>query len=179
MSDLIEATGSVDEQRERLARLLGLEEPVSVDVLTSAIGDREYARNLMLCKDAPALRDFLLQNPPRRQDPGGGESKGHSTRELVASAAQSFWSWTRSGFAVVDEERFEQRFAACLECPNLVEPPSKRVYKLIGATGADPKSKICALCGCVASKKARLPHETCPAPHASVDGMNKWGEPLA
>lgn len=174
------ATGeSVDEQRARLGEMIGLDGPVPADVLVSAIQDREYARNLMLCKDAPPLREFLVENPPHRAEPaGGGEATEHSTRALVGSASKSFWAWTKSGFAVVDDEQYERRFGTCLECPHLIDPPRKAVYKVIGAAKADVQSKICELCGCVASKKARLPHESCPARHAELPGMNKWGEPL-
>jgi hypothetical protein len=168
----------IEEQRARLGELLGLDEPAPADVLVSAIEDREYARNLMLCKDTPPLRDFLLQNPPLRAEPPPGEAPEKSARELLGAASKSFWAWTRSGFSVVDEETYERRFGTCLECPHLVDPPSRGLYKVIGATGSDVTSKICELCGCVASRKARLPTDTCPAPHAELEGVNKWGEPL-
>jgi hypothetical protein len=175
MSDLSTVSGTLTEQRTQLGELLGLGGPASADVLVSAVEDREYARNLLLCKDAPPLRDFLLANPPRRapitEDP--------STSQLLASASKSFWAWTKSGFALVDEATYQRRFGTCQQCPDLIEPPRKRVYQIVGVTGASDDSKVCARCGCVASKKARLPHESCPAAHAELAGMNRWGEPLA
>jgi hypothetical protein len=178
---------SVEEQRERLGELIGLDGPASADVLLSAIEDREYARNLILCKDAPPLREFLLDNPPRRVEDAAAEADPateaggppeHSTRALIGSASKSFWAWTKSGFAIVDEEQYARRFDTCLECPHLIDPPRKRVYRALGATGEQEDRRVCELCGCVASRKARLPHETCPAPHDHLEGMNRWGEPL-
>lgn len=176
MDDTLSAvSGTFAEQQARLGDLLGLTGPASPDVLVSALADREYARNLLLCKDTPVLLDHLLGNPPR-QAPSAGE---RSTGELLASASRSFWEWTKSGFAVVDEATFQRRFGTCRECPDLVEPPRKRIYQIVGADGRSDASKVCARCGCVASKKARLPHESCPAPHAELVGLNRWGEPLA
>lgn len=188
--EALTAGESVEEQCERLGELIGLDGPVPADVLLSAIEDREYARNLMLCKDAPPLREFLVSNPTRRAGPAatatdsadapaGGEPREHSTRALIGSASKSFWAWTKSGFAVVDEDQYARRFGTCLECPHLIDPPRKRVYEVIGATGEREDKRVCELCGCVASRKARLPHESCPAPHAELAGLNKWGEPLA
>jgi hypothetical protein len=170
----VAAGESVEEQRRLLGELIGLDAPVSADVLLSAIEDREYARNLMLCKEAPPLREFLLANPPHRAEPEAGE---HSTRALISEASRSFWAWTKSGFATVDEEQYERRFGTCLECPHLVDPPRKRVYRAIGAGGGEEDNRVCDLCGCVASRKARLPHESCPAPHPELAGVSKWGEP--
>jgi hypothetical protein len=177
MSDdqLFTASGTFAQQQARLGQLLGLAGPASPDVLASALADREYARNLVLCKDTPVLLDHLLASPPHRAPAG----EQHSTGTLLASASKSFWAWTRSGFAVVDEATFQRRFGACRECPDLVEPPRTRLYQVIGADGRSDASKACALCGCVASRKARLPHESCPAPHPELAGMNRWGEPLA
>ena len=184
-------TGSVDQQRADLAELLGLSEPVPADVLLSAVSDREYARNLMLCKDAPVMLDFLVTNPPHRAEATPAEvgaepsaeiaertAADHSTGQLLGAASKSFWAWTKSGFAAVDEATYQRRYGTCLECPNLIDPPRKRVYQIIGAADAADDSKICRLCGCVASKKARLPHESCPAAHAELAGMNRWGEPM-
>jgi hypothetical protein len=182
-------TGSVDQQRADLAELLGLAEPVPADVLLSAVSDREYARNLLLCKDAPVMLNFLLASPPHRGAVATEAAAGqppvaeplavdHSTGQLLGAASKSFWAWTKSGFAVVDEATYQRRYGTCLECPDLVEPPRKRIYQIIGAADAADSSKVCQLCGCVASKKARLPHEGCPAEHAELAGMNRWGEPM-
>ncbi len=154
--------------------LLGLPGPTSPDVLVSALTDQEYARNLLLCKDTPPLLDHLLANPPK-QAPA---ELDHSTAELLTSAARSFWAWTKTGFALVDEATYQRRFGTCKQCPDLVEPPRMRVYQIIGADGATDESKACAQCGCVASKKARLPHENCPAPHSDLVGMSRWCEPI-
>lgn len=55
--------------------------------------------------------------------------------------------WAKAGFAVVDEETYEKRIAACLACPHYFQ-------------------NTCLLCGCkVAGErlhKARLASSTCP-----------------
>ncbi|HEX4726178.1 MAG TPA: hypothetical protein VH298_00175 [Jatrophihabitans sp.] len=184
-AELDSAPGSIDQQRAELAELLGLSEPVSADVLLSAVSDREYARNLLLCKDAPVMLNFLLANPPQPGTPVGQPvaepaepGPEHSTAQLLTAASKSFWAWTKSGFAVVDEATYQRRYGTCLDCPDLVEPPRKRIYQIVGAADAADSSKVCSLCGCVASKKARLPHESCPAEHAELAGMTRWGEPM-
>jgi hypothetical protein len=176
MSNQQSRTGeTLAEQQAQLGELLGLPGPAPLDVLVSTLSDREYARNLLLCKDTAPLLEHLLANPPMRS-PAEGQ---WSTGPLLASAAKSFWAWARSGFAVVDEATFQRRFSTCQQCPDLVEPPRKRIYQILGVDGSSAASKVCARCGCVASKKARLTSENCPAPHAEHDGMSRWGEPLA
>lgn len=173
---MIEAGESMEQDCVRLGDLLRLGRPVPEEVFVGAVQDPDYARNLFVCREAPPLLEFLLKNPPRRPEAEHDEAAQRSTLELVAKASKSFWEWTKSGFSVVDEETYAKRFGVCLACPNLVAPPSSVVYKLVGAS--DDRNKICRLCGCVASRKAKLPHEACPDAHPELPGMNRWGEPM-
>ena len=78
-------------------------------------------------------------------------------------------------FGVVDAT-YAKRFETCLACPNLASPPSTAIYKVIGAV--DDSENVCRLCGCVVSRKAKLPHEACPDADPELPGMNRWGQPM-
>jgi len=165
---------AISENCVRMGELLRLGRPVSESVFLGALQDPDYAHNLMACRDAPPLLDFLLKNPP--QTDGPDPQSGHSTLDLVSKASKSFWEWARSGFGLVDDATYTKRFETCLACPNLASPPSTAIYKMIGAV--DDRKKICKLCGCVVSRKAKLPHEACPDADPELPGMNRWGEPM-
>jgi len=171
-----EAGESIEQNCIRLGEVLRLGKPAPEEVFVGAVQDPDYARNLFVCREAPPLLEFLLKNPPPRPVPEQSEATQHSTLELVSKASQSFWQWAKSGFNVVDEATYARRFGSCLACPNLIAPPDSLAYKLVGAT--DDRNKICKLCGCVASRKAKLPHEACPGAHPDLPGMNRWGEPM-
>lgn len=175
-SPLVGETGSIAQDCARLGEMIGLDRPVAPEVFARAVDDPEYARNLIVCRESPPLRDFLLgqaRDWAATEQAAGPEA---TSLELVAKAAQSFWAWTKSGFALVDQETQKRRFDTCLACPHLREAPKTLAYKLAGAD-AD-RNRICGLCGCVASRKARLPNETCPGPHPDRPGFNRWGESI-
>lgn len=83
--------------------------------------------------------------------------------------------WSRIGFTQVSAEVYERRGAACLACPNLVEPPPPR-YPLRSVPNED--LRVCKVCGAVASRMARLPTENCPAEEPGKKGLSLWGEPM-
>lgn len=172
---MIESTTSLKDDCARLGDELRLGAPAPAAVFVGALQDPDYARNLFLCRETPPLLDFLLKNPPRAEPGAAAQEEsarpGHSTIELVAKASKSFWAWTKSGFQTVADDVYEARLAACAACPKLITHPEKAAYALVGAN-----DKICADCGCVVAKKAKLPHETCPAADPGRPGLNKWGE---
>jgi len=155
----------------RLGETLGIGRPVPEDVFLAVVHDPEYARDLFTCRGAAPFLDFLLSNPPAIAQPTAEDGSEHTTVELMAHATKSFWEWTTSGFRIVDDATYDKRMNACNACPYLIDPPGTAVYSLVGA-----RSKICKRCGCVVSKKAKLPHESCPAAHPDLPGMTKWGE---
>ena len=84
-----------------------------------------------------------------------------SRRCSISMSARSWTPWS---------------FGACRACPHLVDPPADRLlYKL--STGSPVERKICDACGCVASRKARLPSEGCPKADPSDPARTRWGEP--
>jgi tetratricopeptide (TPR) repeat protein len=97
--------------------------------------------------------------------------------EILGQISGAIWNWAKSGFAVVDPETFQFRYNHCLQCPNVADAPQKLLYRVIAVNNSE--EKMCTVCGCIVSKKARIASETCPDPHPTIHGMNRWEEPLA
>jgi hypothetical protein len=167
-----DAAPTFDELTTHFGALLGLDEAAPEDALRAAVDDPVYARHLMGSRGAPAAVRHLLRNPPRR---AAAPAEPPSTAALTVRAAAALGRWAAAGFKTVDEPTLRRRREACLGCEHLADPPEKVLYQ-IAARGADDP-RVCALCGCVAANKARLPGESCPAPHPSVPGLTRWGEP--
>ncbi len=172
---MIQQPHSLSEDCARLGRELRLGAPAPEAVLVGALQDPEYARNLFVCRETPPMLHFLLNNPPQPKAiaiaPQQTSAPEHSTLELVSKASKSFWAWTKSGFQTVTDEVYAARLASCTACPKLMTHPEKAAYALVSLN-----DKICADCGCVVAKKAKLPHETCPASDPQRPGLNRWGE---
>jgi hypothetical protein len=168
---------TLDEGRAALATLLNLPQPVDVDVLISAIEDPDYARNLIVSRNAPPFLNHLLAHPPKRANTAAEnpDDTAIGNAALVGKAAKSLWAWAKSGLEMVSDEVYQHRLSACAQCPHHIEPPQRMVYKLAGATGRS----VCDLCGCVTARKARLPHEACPSEDPERAGFSRWGEPKA
>lgn len=170
---------TLDEGRAALATLLNLPHPVEADVLISAIEDPDYARNLIVSRNAPPFLNHLLAHPPRRAATAAGNdsasdgANGIGNAALVGKAAKSLWAWAKSGLEMVSDEVYQHRLSACAQCPHHIEPPQRMVYTLAGAAGRS----VCDLCGCVTARKARLPHEACPSEDPQRAGFSRWGEP--
>ena len=170
-----------DKCRE-FSEILGLNEPVSPEVLQAATEDETYAHNLLVCRKEPAFLNYLLANPPKLRSSPELLPQDKTNLELISKASQTLLKWAQTGFSVVDDETLERRENACLACPHLSEPqklvqkiiPSKEINQKIGQrTG----KKVCNLCGCNVSKKIRLPSESCPDKHPTQAAMTRWREP--
>jgi hypothetical protein len=168
-----------------LGAALGLDEPVPIAVMRRAIVDKTFAFYLKNCRGNPRLLEVLFADP-RNERYAGEEPAGEQpvppdtgTRSSVAlawQAGQAAARWGAAGFARVAPEVFEARFDACRQCEYLVEPPDRIVYKVRLRKESDPR--VCAACGCVASRKAALPTESCPVADRTDPSLNRWGEPL-
>ena len=155
---------NLDDKRKELAELLGLNVPVSENVLFASLQDEIYSNKLLRSKDSPDVLQYLLENPPMHHI----DREAFSTTELIARAATALVRWSKAGFKFVDDVTLEKREDACLACPNLRGPetlleiiiPSSSINEKPGnRTG----NKICRLCGCNVHKKIRLVSELCPA----------------
>jgi hypothetical protein len=166
---------TIEQQRDELAAILGLNEPVTEDVLQAAVADSTYAHHLLVCRGNAEYLDHLLANPPHVKSNG----EIHSRTTLVRRAAESLVLWARTGFSTVSEETYRKRLDACSDCPHLKTPPENRsvLYRIAGAAATD--RAVCRECGCVVTVKARRVSDTCPVAHASRPGINRWDEPIA
>lgn len=95
--------------------------------------------------------------------------------QLATRLGKSMLNWGKTGFATVTAEIYEKRLAACAKCDQLRDAPDRLAYKVSLKKGEDKRT--CAACGCVVSRKARLPKDTCPLQDPENPVMNRWGEP--
>lgn len=162
---------SFEQQCAELGRILMLDGPVSNIVMEAAIANPTYANNLLICRREPGLLQHLLSYPPKPK-------QELSVSELLSKGALALMGWARAGFTVVEDEVYRRRLEACQQCPELKTPAgSKRLlYELVGVNGSE--KAMCALCGCVVRRKARLTTESCPAPHPIMSGHTRWAEPM-
>jgi len=162
---------SIDEGCRQLADILGLQDPVSPDVLISAVKSEEYARNLLVCRGAPAFMKSLLENPIHAFAPD--QERARSSVDLLKSVSASIVQWGKVGFSVASEETVVARLSACLACPDLRRRDAKAmIYEMIGTAA------VCGLCGCDVEKKARMSSERCPGPALNDPTKNRWGQAL-
>ncbi|WP_127529433.1 hypothetical protein [Paenibacillus kobensis] len=184
-------TGTIEEQCRQFGSILGLNRPVSEQVLRAAVHDPNYAHNLLAARRSEMFLNHLLNNPPRVDMGNTAASPGsanvpaaHSNTELAVKAGQALWKWAKAGFSTVDDEVYRRRITACMACPHSQSKPDKLLYKAMSAASsasansAGIAEKICGKCGCVLSKKTRLPTESCPDNHPVLAGLTRWGEPI-
>jgi hypothetical protein len=163
--------------RMHFAEFLDLDEPVSEQVIQAAINNPLYRHHLFACRNTPEFLERLISNPPVSEKSLSSNLYHQSNSEIIAKGIKTLLNWSKVGFSVVDNETYEKRFSCCIQCPNLVEAPDRLIYRIISAKTVD--SRICNVCGCVASKKASLPLESCPDKHPEYPHLNRWGELLS
>lgn len=191
----------------RLGEMLELGRALPEPVARAAVTRPDYARYLWAARGRPGLLEHLIRAAPPpgnssarftetarprveapAEDVGAvaveaepaeakaeAEEPAHSSANLIFQASRSLLRWAAGSFKLVDDEQYERRISACNACEHLRVPAGNLVHKLLRA--ADPASKVCGLCGCVTAKKARLPHESCPASDPSDPALTRWGEP--
>ncbi|MFF2962411.1 hypothetical protein ACFVT1_26520 [Streptomyces sp. NPDC057963] len=172
MNDASPDRAGMPEGCSELGRILGLDGPVPEGAWTAALADEDYARALLTCRDPTQLQHLLRCPPPT---PGGDLSSA----ALIAHSAKALARWSRTGFVEVDKETRRRRLTACGHCPYLRPGPQGKgtaLLQTVAGIGVRDKS-VCGLCGCLLARKARLPSESCPAPHPTEPGLTRWGEP--
>jgi len=176
-NEVNQASISMYDIRMRFAEFLDLDEPVSEQVIQATINDPLYMHHLFTCRNTPEFLERLIANPPISEKSLTSSSYHQSNSEIINKGIKTLLNWSKIGFSVVDNETYEKRFSCCIQCPNLVEAPDRLIYRIISVKTVD--SRICNICGCVASKKASLPSESCPDKHPEYPNLNRWGEPLS
>lgn len=175
--DELKSSTSWQETQARLGEFLGLDGPAPIAIVRRAMQEEQFCYYLITARNHPELLKFLLADPKNAKYDMAETAAGYTSAQLARKAAGALASWGRAGFSRVDDEVFEQRFGACLACEHLVDPPDRIVYK--ATVGAKSDKRVCAACGCVAARKARLTSESCPVAHREMPGMTRWGEPAA
>ncbi|MBF9264060.1 hypothetical protein [Paracidovorax cattleyae] len=192
--------GSMPQVRQRFAEFLGLDDPLPDPVIHRALSDRPFLHNLIVSRGSPQFLQILISDPknaafprppegllgieepadPDVQDPAEAKALPGSLR-LAARAAGALARWGAAGIVRVEPEVFEQRWSSCQACPHLIEPPERVVYKITSSLAARQQAdaRVCAACGCVAQRKARLPTERCPRADPAQPNFNRWGQALA
>lgn len=172
----ITEAGTWDEMRQQLGAYLGIKDPVPSAMLNRAMNDDKFAYYLLTCRNQPKFLEALQADPRNKEFEPAVANGEKSTVQLATTAAKAMLRWSKSGFTQVEKDVYEQRFAACLRCPHLSEPPDKMVYKLTSGDATD--RRVCNACGCVASRKTKLPTERCPEPDPENPAVNRWGQPM-
>ncbi|MGD1856097.1 MAG: tetratricopeptide repeat protein [Leptolyngbyaceae cyanobacterium] len=95
---------------------------------------------------------------------------------ILKKVSGALINWAKTGFSVVDDITYEKRYRACMRCPNMAAAPPKFLYRVIRTEKAN--DKICQLCGCILSRKARIASESCPDVHPEHSMLTRWEEPL-
>ena len=162
-----------DEVRTRFGEMINLSGPAPTVVVNRAFADNKFAFYLMMTRESPGLQQQLLNDPRNLEFEEKDADKDFSNSELLVKASGAMLKWAKAGFTKVDDATYKKRMDACTGCPHLKQPSAKAVYKITGS-----KQSICGLCGCVASRKAKLPTESCPSEHPVNVSMTRWGEPL-
>lgn len=178
----IQQNDSFPEMCARMGAFLGKNGPVPENALRRAIADPDYANNLIMCRNAPEFLDVLLQDPQNAAYEVEETKSEIGNSDLLRNAANAFVRWGKAGFSTVDDVTLERRENACLSCEHL-QKPEKMLQKLVTSKSEEQLGKraadcVCNLCGCVISKKIRLPTESCPGKNPDNPQLNKWGEPL-
>lgn len=122
----------------------------------------------------PAASEAAALEPAASEAPEEAASPP-SSASLVFEASRSLLRWAAGSFRVVDDAQYERRISACSGCEHQRAPRGNLVHDVLRAV--DPASKVCGLCGCLTAKKARLPHESCPASDPDDPTRTRWGEP--
>lgn len=170
--DLYGDLSGVEAQRAELGAILGLEAPVEERVLVAAVNHPSYASNLLVARGAPDMLAMLLASPP-----APSPQPPPTTADLLRHGAEALARWAATGFTTVDPETKRRRLEACEACPHLKSPASQHALLRSLAGTAAGRRNVCSLCGCPVPRKASMASETCPAPHPTEPGLNRWSEP--
>lgn len=170
----------IESQCRELGKILGLNVPVSKEVLFAAIEKEEYGHNLLVSKGTPFLLETLLKNPPKIEKVVEKENDV-SNIQLMKKAIKALGNWANTGFSIVEDDILKTREDACLSCEHIADP-TKILQKIIsnkdiiGVIGKRTGNKVCRLCGCNIAKKIRLPSETCPSVSSKNPKLSLWGD---
>jgi hypothetical protein len=151
-----------DEQeafRQQIAEQLSISPSRLSNALLGRIArDPLFLHHLIICKNNPELVELLFHEAETFQSPSRSKL---TNRQLLKRASVAVSHWAATGFRRVSEEEYQRRLSVCASCDHQINAPKdKFLYKLLSTASEHPK--ICNLCGCMLTKKARLVSEKCP-----------------
>ncbi|WP_319414328.1 hypothetical protein [uncultured Cohaesibacter sp.] len=107
-----------------------------------------------------------------------GPQKKPSNMSILSGFIGSEVKRLVKGQEVVEENVLSKRLKACESCPHLEEAPDTKLYHLGRRILRPDGDKICGLCGCFVSEKAKRKAEGCPASMTGTSLLSRWGEPI-
>ncbi len=177
LQDIEKQSASWNDMRKAFGNFLGIKDPVPSAVLNRARQDDKFTIYLIRsCHNETLLQLLFDAEANKKFEPSSLEVVEFSNTELVSKASKAMFTWAKTGFRKIDEATFEKRINACHACEHLVTHPDQLSYKVALIKRSDPR--ICELCGCIASRKARVISESCPLPNPNDSSKNRWGEAL-
>lgn len=150
-------------QLDDLRAALGLSEDVLPEhALRRAAEDPLYLHHILIVRESPLLLAKLTDDAMIRTSI---ERLGieQTVRAVVKRITQPLIE--------ADENTIEKRLAACRRCPHLAEPPRSLIYRMGAFAGG---GKICDICGCFVTFKARLAAATCPDRSPEDPSNSRW-----
>jgi len=161
LEDIEKDSATWHEKCLRFGNVLGLDHPVPGCVLRRARADDSFAARLMICRNSSELLRQVIFDPANQSFRGPEEIDEVSPLQGSVKLLKALGRWVVKGAEFTSPEVHGARLRVCQTCPHLVEPPVRLVYRVALVGASDPR--VCNLCGCAASRKARLVTETCPA----------------
>lgn len=147
-----------------LEDFMELKKNLPPEVIARANKDDKFLYYLISCKDNPTLLLHVINSPENKKYiTEDGLSKEYTKVELLSKFTGSMINWAKQGFKQVSHETYAKRIQNCFSCNYLKPAPDNLVYKV--KLARESRLEICAKCGCVASRKARLVSESCPEAH--------------
>lgn len=133
-------------------------------------------RNQSFSIEKPDAKDQNKEGVSSNVSSAESQVKAKSDIEILQKVSVTLVNWAKTGFAIADEATYQKRLQHCMQCPNIADAPPKVIYKIITANQSN--EKMCQLCGCIVSKKARIASESCPDMHPHLDQWTRWEEPI-
>jgi hypothetical protein len=161
------------EIEEQFRKVTGVQRPVSKALLYAFTRDEKFAHYLVNSYQNKDLVELILSN--KEKEIAGKEALPFSNQELAKRLSKSLARWAGGGFKKLSKVQIEKRRAACAACPyRSTSNEDRLLYKVAKAVVGD--NSTCSKCGCMLEGKIKLPEESCPMPHPSIAGLNRWGE---
>lgn len=169
------ANESIEIVKRVLTEETGLQ--ISLDVAKAASEDPALFRQIIAARGNPTWIKQLVRLKCGREI-GQSERRDPNLGQLAANLVSSQVEYAKRRFASSNETEFRRRLAVCSSCPNLEESKDSVVHFLGRKMFRPEDDRICGLCGCFVTSKARRRHEKCPDRDPKDASVNRWGQEI-